>query len=74
MELNFLCSSSCGRARISPPRGPRSVLCVVVVTTSANGTGFGYSPLAMRPATWAMSTMKYAPTESAIAAKLAPNR
>src|SRR5438093_13668217 len=25
--------------RISPPRGPRSVLCVVVVTTCANGTG-----------------------------------
>ena len=24
-----------------PPRGPRSVLCVVVVTKSAYGTGFG---------------------------------
>jgi hypothetical protein len=30
-----------GAARIRPPRGPRSVLCVVVVTTSAKGTGFG---------------------------------
>src|SRR5580693_198223 len=39
MELNFLCKSACGRARIRPPRGPRKVLCVVVVTTSANGTG-----------------------------------
>jgi len=24
MELNFLCKSACGRARIKPPRGPRS--------------------------------------------------
>ena len=31
------------RARASsiPPRGPRSVLCVVVVTRSASSTGFG---------------------------------
>ena len=28
-------------ARIMPPRGPRRVLCVVVVTTSAYGTGLG---------------------------------
>ena len=27
--------------RMKPPRGPRSVLCVVEVTTSACGTGFG---------------------------------
>ena len=25
----------------APPRGPRSTLCVVKVTTSANGTGLG---------------------------------
>jgi hypothetical protein len=45
-----------------PPRGPRSVLCVVVVTTSAYGTGDGCSPAATSPAMCAMSTMKYAPT------------
>lgn len=32
--LNFFASSS-SFVRITPPRGPRSVLCVVVVTTSA---------------------------------------
>mgnify|MGYP000136271002 CR=1 FL=1 len=32
--LSFLANSS-SRERIMPPRGPRSVLCVVVVTTSA---------------------------------------
>jgi hypothetical protein len=31
-ELNFFSSSGLALARISPPRGPRSVLCVVVVT------------------------------------------
>ena len=36
--------------RISPPRGPRRVLCVVVVTTSASGTGLGWKPAATRPA------------------------
>ena len=36
-ELSFLASTS-SRARIIPERGPRKVLCVVVVTTSANGT------------------------------------
>ena len=41
IELSFLVTSSLARARISPPRGPRSVLCVVVVTTSAIGTGLG---------------------------------
>ncbi len=29
--------------RIKPPLGPRKVLCVVVVTTSAYGSGFGYT-------------------------------
>jgi hypothetical protein len=35
--------------RISPPRGPRRVLCVVVVTKSACSTGLGCSPVATRP-------------------------
>ena len=38
-ELSFFSISALSRARIRPPRGPRSVLCVVVVTTSAIGTG-----------------------------------
>src|SRR5205085_7266705 len=29
-----------------PPRGPRRVLCVVVVTKSASATGFGWRPAA----------------------------
>ena len=32
LSIAFAC---CARQRISPPRGPRSVLCVVSVTTSA---------------------------------------
>ena len=39
--------------RMQPPRGPRSVLCVVNVTTSANGTGSGWAPPAISPAMWA---------------------
>jgi hypothetical protein len=54
-----------------PPRGPRNVLCVVVVTTSACGTGEGYTPVADKPAKCAMSTMKMAPTSFAISAKAA---
>ncbi len=38
------------RHRITPPRGPRRVLWVVVVTKSQNGTGLGYSPPAISPA------------------------
>ena len=49
-----------------PPRGPRSVLCVVVVTTSAWGTGDGCAPPAIRPAMWAMSAQNRAPTSRAI--------
>ena len=49
-----------------PPRGPRSVLCVVNVTTSEYGTGFGCTPPAIRPAMWAASKRKSAPTSSAI--------
>ena len=41
-----------------PPRGPPSVLWVVVVTTSASGTGLGCSPAATSPAKCAMSTIK----------------
>ena len=57
--------------RMIAPRGPRSVLCVVVVTTWAWGTGLGYSPATTSPATWAMSAMRYAPTLSAMARKRA---
>ena len=54
------------RHRIVPARGPRSVLWVVNVTTSAWGTGDGWAPPAIRPAMWAASTMSSAPTSSAI--------
>ncbi len=63
-ELIFLAYSS--RHRIIPPRPPPIVLWIVVVTTSAYGTGFGCRPAATRPAKWAMSTIRYAPTASAI--------
>src|SRR5206468_556941 len=53
--------------RIIPPRGPRSVLCVVVVTICACGTGDGYTPPATSPAKCAMSTTNTAPTSSATA-------
>jgi len=43
-------------AQISPPRGPRSDLCVVVVVTCACGTGEACTPPATRPAKCAMST------------------
>jgi hypothetical protein len=42
--------------RIIPERGPRSVLCVVVVTICACGTGEGCTPPATSPAKCAMST------------------
>ena len=54
---------------MAPPRGPRSVLCVVNVTTSANGTGSGWAPPAMSPAMWAASNRNSAPTSSAIGAE-----
>ncbi len=57
--------------RIIPLRGPQSVLWMVVVTTSACGTGLGCSPAATSPAKWAMSTISLAPTESAISRKAA---
>ena len=43
---------------ITPPRGPRRVLCVVVVTTSAYPKGEGCSPAATSPAMWAISTIR----------------
>ncbi len=50
----------------NPPRGPRSVLCVVDVTTSACGTGLGCTPPATSPAMCAMSTMSTASTSRAM--------
>src|SRR2546426_220793 len=52
--------------RINPPRGPRSVLCVVVVTICACGTGEGWIPAATSPAKCAMSTTRIPPTPSAM--------
>ena len=48
-ELIFLPISSL-LERIMPPRGPRNVLWVVVVTKSATGTGLLWRPAATRPA------------------------
>ena len=56
----------CSWQRIRPPRGPRSVLWVVVVTIWACGTGEGWIPAATSPAKCAMSTTKIAPTSSAM--------
>jgi hypothetical protein len=63
LSMAFPCSS---RQTMMAPRGPRRVLCVVVVTTSAWGTGFGYAPPAERPMKWDASTHRSAPTSSAI--------
>ena len=57
--------------RMIPPRGPRNVLCVVVVTTCAWPNGVGWTPPATSPAKCAISTMNSAPTSSAIARNLA---
>ena len=51
-----------------PPRGPRSVLCVVLVTKSASPTGEGCRPAATRPAGCAMSAISVAPTSRAMSA------
>ena len=61
-------SGSSSRLKIIPPRGPRRVLWVVVVTMSACGNGEGWTPAATSPAMWAMSTNSSAPTPWAIAA------
>ena len=71
LSIAFACSS---RHRIMPPRGPRSVLCVVVVTMSECGTGDGWTPAATRPAKWAMSVKRSAPTSSAISRKAAKSQ
>ena len=63
LSIAWACSA---RQRIMPPRGPRSVLCVVVVTTSACGMGEGCTPPAMSPAMCAMSAQNLAPTSRAI--------
>ena len=63
-EFTFLAIAS-SLVRIMPPRGPRKVLCVVVVATSAKPSGLGCNPAATSPAKWAMSTKRYAPTSSA---------
>src|SRR6266496_1956536 len=52
-------SSSLAKAALQstkPARGPRRVLCVVVETMSACGTGLGCSPAATSPAMCAIST------------------
>ena len=64
-------ASSSSLVRIIPLRGPQSVLWTVVVVTCACSTGFGCSPAATRPAKWAMSTISFASTESAISRKAA---
>ena len=58
--------ANCSRLRIRPERGPRSVLCVVVVTMSECGTGDGCTPPATSPAMCAMSVRKNAPISSAM--------
>src|SRR6185437_2062698 len=52
-------ASNSWRDSTIPARGPRSVLCVVVVTTWQCGTGEGWTPPATRPAKCAMSTMYF---------------
>ena len=64
--LRSIAAANSCRHRIIPARGPRSVLCVVVVTTCACGTGEGCTPPATSPAKCAISTIRYAPTLSAI--------
>src|SRR5258708_392866 len=54
---------------IMAPRGPRRVLCVVVLITPAWPTGLGCAPLATRPAMCARSATSTAPASAAISAK-----
>ena len=54
----FIFFANSSFAKIKPPLGPRNVLCVVEVTTSAYGTGFWCAPFATKPAICAISTMK----------------
>ena len=56
--------------RIMPPRGPRSDLCVVVVTMSKPASiGFASAPPAISPPTCDTSAIASAPTSSAMARK-----
>ena len=57
-EFNFFSNSGLLLAKIIPDLGPRSVLWVVEVTTSAYGIGEGYTPAATSPDIWAISTNK----------------
>mmetsp|Transcript_23502 Transcript_23502/g.65093 ORF Transcript_23502/g.65093 Transcript_23502/m.65093 type:complete len:242 (-) Transcript_23502:1727-2452(-) len=57
--------------KIMPERGPRSDLCVVVVTMSQNSKGEGCCPVATSPEMCAMSAMSNAPISSAISRNLA---
>mmetsp|Transcript_28217 Transcript_28217/g.63810 ORF Transcript_28217/g.63810 Transcript_28217/m.63810 type:complete len:202 (-) Transcript_28217:590-1195(-) len=66
-----ICSRNSLRQKIIPPRGPRRLLCVVVVTTSACGKGEGCKPVATKPLMWAMSTKRKAPTSSHMLRKAA---
>ena len=60
---------ACSAVDISiAPRGPRSVLWVVVEITSAWPTGVGWAPPATSPAMWAMSATSTAPTSAAMEA------
>ena len=68
MALSTALASS-DEHRMAPPRGPRRVLWVVKVTTSATPTGDGWTPPAISPAGWAASKRNRAPTESAISRK-----
>jgi hypothetical protein len=56
---------------MSPPRGPRSVLCVVVVTTWACGKGEGCTPAGHQTGDVRDVGEKQAPWRSAIARKRA---
>mmetsp|Transcript_3532 Transcript_3532/g.8242 ORF Transcript_3532/g.8242 Transcript_3532/m.8242 type:complete len:264 (-) Transcript_3532:250-1041(-) len=69
MMVPFLGSSlrTPRRKKIMAPRGPRSDLCVVVVTTSAVLNGPGTTSAATRPEMCAMSASSHAPTLSAMA-------
>mmetsp|Transcript_19598 Transcript_19598/g.47454 ORF Transcript_19598/g.47454 Transcript_19598/m.47454 type:complete len:256 (-) Transcript_19598:610-1377(-) len=57
------------RKKMMPERGPRRVLCVVEVTTSAQSKGESTTPPATSPEMCAMSTIMYAPTLSQMARK-----
>ena len=63
LSISFANSSL---VKIIPPRGPRKALCVVAVTTSAYFVGLSTTFPATNPIKCAASTIKWAPTSSAI--------